>query len=102
MAMTLKTFITGPEWVTVSIPEWFPTRVDALITQFGDQEPELEMFKSILAAEAVSKDAVDQADQLAGTTQHSEVFLLAIDIATHALTVQQMVVNTVPLALKAA
>lgn len=27
MTMTFKSFITGPEWVDVTVLEWFPPRV---------------------------------------------------------------------------
>lgn len=79
-----------------------PAPCATLIDQFGEDEADLELFKNILAVGTVSKDTVAQADQLAGIIKHSEVFVLAIDIAFHALTVQQMVVNAVPLGLKQA
>jgi hypothetical protein len=56
----------------------------------------------MLAAGKVTEDAAIRADALAGATQHGEVFLLAIDIASHAFSVLQVIAQTIPSAKKAA
>lgn len=97
MAMNLKAFISGPEWVEVSVPEWFKERAETVIKTLGDDHAEVQLFKEILAAGTVSENAAERADALAGTTQSSDVFLLAIDIASHAFAVLQTITQVVPM-----
>ncbi|BBA36183.1 uncharacterized protein sS8_4253 [Methylocaldum marinum] len=102
MAINLRSFFSGPEWAEVSIPDWFKERAEALIGQLGDDNPDAQVFKDILVAGRIELEAVMRADELAGTTQNPDVFLLAIDIATHGFTVLQMIAQMVPWREKAA
>lgn len=96
MAMNLKAFFSGPEWVEASVPEWFRERTETVVRALGDDHADVRLFKDILAAGKVSADAAERADALAGTTQNSEVFLLAVDIAHYAFTVLQTITQVVP------
>ena len=102
MAMNLRSFFSGPEWAEISLPDWFKERAEALIAQLGDDHPEVRVFKDILAAGRIEQEAAIRADELAGTTQNPDVFLLAIDIASHGFTVLQLIAQMVPLRRKAA
>lgn len=96
MAMQLRSFFTGPEWAEISIPDWFKERSQALSARLGAEHPELALFTAILNAGRIEQDAVVNLDQLAGSTQDSEVFLLAVDLATHAFTVMQSIALIAP------
>lgn len=96
MTLNLKTFFSGPEWVELSIPDWFKERTKTVIQTLGDDHAEVQLFKDILAAGKISVDAVERADALAGSTQNSDVFLLAVDLAYHAFTVLQTITQVVP------
>ncbi|QXP83115.1 hypothetical protein [Methylococcus sp. Mc7] len=96
MAMNLKAFFSGPEWVEVSVPDWFRERTETVIRALGDDHADVQLFKDILAAGKVSEEAAERADALAGTTQNSDVFLLAVDIAYYAFTVLQTITQVVP------
>lgn len=87
----MRAFSIGPEWDEISIPDWFKERTEALTAQIGDDSPEAVLFKDILAKGHLTKDALASADKLAGDTQTREVFLLAVDIATHGFTVLQAI-----------
>ncbi|MBP1150578.1 hypothetical protein [Methylocaldum sp. RMAD-M] len=102
MAMNLRSFFNGPEWAEIGIPDWFKGRAEALIAQLGDDHPDVQVFKDILAAGRIGQEAVMRADKLAGTTKNADVFLLAVDIATHGFTVLQVIAQMVPLRRKAA
>lgn len=97
MAMNLKAFFPGPEWVEISIPDWFKERAETIIKALGDDQADVLLFKEILAAGKVTEDAAVRADALARATQNSDVFLLAIDIASHAFTVLQTIAQVVPM-----
>ncbi|WP_348760049.1 hypothetical protein [Candidatus Methylocalor cossyra] len=102
MALNLRSFFNGPEWAEISVPEWFRERAAALIAQLGDDHPDVQLFKDLLAAGRIEQEAVQRAGDLAGTTKNPDVFLLAVDIATHSFLVLQLIAQMVPLRQKAA
>lgn len=102
MAYNIRTFYSGPAGVEASIPDWFKTRTEALVAQLGDDSPDVQCFKRMLAEGRIVEEMLPEVDQLAGSTQNPEVLLLAVDIATHAFAVSQLVAQMVPLRPKAA
>ena len=96
MAMNLRSFFTGPEWAVISVPDWFKERNQALVERLGADNPEIALFAEIVNAGLIEEDAVIKLDQLAGATQDSEIFLLAVDLATHAFTVMQSIALMAP------
>ena len=96
MSLKFTSLMHAREWFALDVPEWFNERMEALVQTLGEDNPELTVFKNILAEGKLTEELIESTHALAGATQQRDIFLLATDIANHACTAIQTIALTVP------
>ncbi len=83
MGELLKSCMRGPEWIELSIPDWFRERAEALIAKLGEDHPDSKAFRKILTTGHVEEKDIEFVDFIASKTPNWESIQLAADISQH-------------------
>jgi hypothetical protein len=46
MALNLRSFFSGPDWVEVNLPDWFKERAAALVKTIGEDHADVQFSKT--------------------------------------------------------
>ena len=96
MPLNLTNLFSSRQWFDMNVPEWYMARVEALGQTLGEDHQDLTVFKEILSAGQLTEELIQNTHTLASSTQHRDIFLLAVDIANHACTTMQTIALIVP------